>query len=120
MNLRQEAAFRLSRWLLDEDFRGRDVLPGAAMLPRVWKQGEYGEIALVPRGDAFDLYYGRDTMTNIVITRKAAIAIAKWLLFWWIRHSWCGLKHQLWNWATNCLLDDGEISRDRRTKTSAP
>jgi hypothetical protein len=38
-------------------------------------------------------------MTALSVSPRVALRLARWLLWWWIVHTWCGAKHALWNWA---------------------
>lgn len=80
--------------------------PGAGSAER-WHQADGMEILLVSRGDAFDLYVGRKNMYNLTLDPPTAVAIARWILRWWARKMWWGLKLKLWNWTL------GQIARKK-------
>ena len=83
--------------LVVKDVDGSLQPPGAGPAVRI-KEPNGGELTLIARGDAFDVYVGRRTITNFSVTPKAALRVARWLVWWWVRHAWCGLKPLLWRW----------------------
>ena len=90
----------LGRRLVWRDQAGKPHPPGAGSAIRILEP-DGGEIAAIARGDAFDLYFGRETFYNYSVTPKAAMRLAWWLVWWWVRHSWCGLRPRLWRWVQN-------------------
>lgn len=110
-------AYRVNRALLEQNERGQHVLPGANVAQR-WVQPDGTETTLISRGDAFDLYIGRRTIYNVTLSFGTAVAIAKWILSWWVRSTWCGIKHRLWYWSLGELLQEPETD-DGLEKTAA-
>lgn len=73
--------------------------PGGEPCAR-WVEPDGGEVAIVVRGDAADVYYGREEIRSLSITPATALRLAWFILWrWWVRAGWCGLRLRLWHWA---------------------
>jgi hypothetical protein len=70
----------------------------------VWKQEDGIQVTLVSRGDAFDLFIGKQTIYNVTVTPTVALAMARWLIAWWAFATLFGVKTWLWNWARGRLV----------------
>lgn len=108
MNFKSELAFRVCQWLLTKDWQGQSRVPGGACLPQTWTQSTGAVFGIAPRGDAFDLYLGKNPVHNVCLSRQDGVALGKWLVRWWVVHSWCGVKHWIWYRASAALLDGTE------------
>lgn len=91
----------LSEWmgkkLVVRDVDGTLQPPAAGPGLRL-KEPDDSEFTIIARGEAFDLYFGRRVITNVSITAKSAMKLAVWLVWWWVRHAWFGIKLRLWRW----------------------
>lgn len=94
----------LNRQLVTEDRQGHLAPPGAGAA-QVWRQSDGSEVALIARGDALDIYIGRERVVNLTLEPRTAVAMALWLLRWWRRTMWFGLKLRLWRWSQGKLLE---------------
>ena len=84
--------------------RGFAEPPGSGPMQR-WPQADGTEVALIAKGDAFDIYLGSKTgVYNLTLTPNVAVSMAWWLLMWWFRQ-WFGLKQVLWRWSLGKILD---------------
>lgn len=96
-------ALWVNRALIEEDKQGHVSPPGSGHAKR-WKQPDDSEVLLVSRGQAFDLYIGKERMYNLSITSKVAVSMAWWILVWWVNIMWFGLKGKLWNWSLHRIV----------------
>ena len=96
-------AYHLNRRLLTTDAAGRIVRPGGNA-QKQWKQPDRGDVTIIARGDAFDLYIGRKEVYNVTLSTRTARELGFWLARWWVITSWCGIKHRLWYWSLGVLL----------------
>lgn len=69
-----------------------------------WEEEDEREIAIVSRGDAFDVYFGRESVYAVSISVSAAMRIGRFLMWWWVWHSWFGIRTALWRWALRSKL----------------
>ena len=108
-------AFRLNRVLLGKDFAGQPARPGAGSGQR-WRQADGAETAIVAQGDAFDFYIGKgDTIHNVTLDNRTAVALMKWLLCWWVWRSWCGLRLKLWYWSLGVIMEPANEQKQQAT-----
>ena len=98
-------AHHLNRRLLETDAAGRFVRPGGAAQRR-WRQADRGDVTIIARGDAFDLYIGRKEVYNVTLSVRTAKELGFWLARWWVFATWCGFKHRLWYWSLGVLLEN--------------
>ncbi len=105
-------AHRLNRSLLENDSTGKIVRPGGNAQKR-WVQPDRGDVTIIARGDAFDLYIGRKDIYNVALSTRTARQLGFWLVRWWIIDTWCGLKHRLWYWSLGVLLVEPDESRTK-------
>ena len=89
---------RVARSLVVTDKDGSLLPPGAGPILRV-VEPDGSEFAVIARGDGFDVYFGRDVITNFSLTTRTALQLGVWIVHWWVRYAWCGLKLRLWWWA---------------------
>jgi len=93
----------LARWLVrllcTKDIKGQLRPPGSGMgLARYEPDGTH--VGVIARGDAVDLYYGKDMVSSMSITPRTALDVAWFLLWtWWVKATWCGLRSRLFTWA---------------------
>lgn len=107
-------AYRLNRSLLEIDAAGRPTRPGGAAHSR-WLQPDRGDVTIIARGDAFDLYIGRKTIYNVTLSTQTARELGFWLVRWWVFATWCGIKHRLWYWSLGVILENPDESRAQTT-----
>lgn len=91
--------------------------PGAAELFDQ-QQADGLRLALVARGDAFELYIGhqRDgAVTGYTVELPTVAKLARWLVWWWCWRAACGLRTRLWTWAT---VRVAELEAERRVKST--
>lgn len=80
--------------------------PGAGPGIRI-AEPDGGEVTLLARGDSFDLYIAtRKAVYNHSITPRAAVRIGWFLVWWWVRSSWFGLKLRMWRWVLASALKE--------------
>ena len=103
-------AHRLNRSLLETDSAGQTVRPGGRA-QKQWKQPDRGDVTIISRGDAFDLYIGRKDVYNVTLSTQVARELGFWLARWWVITTWCGIKHRLWYWSLGVLLENKDESR---------
>ncbi len=73
--------------------------PGGEPCAR-WVEPDGAEVAVVARGDAVDLYFGREDIQSASLTPGTAFRLAWFLLWrWGVCATWCGLRLRLWHWA---------------------
>ncbi len=63
------------------------------------------DVTIVARGEHFDLYFAKSTVINVPITVNAAMHLTRWLVWWWVRHAWFGLKLRIWRWVQNSAME---------------
>lgn len=85
---------------------GADVGPPGAGKAHVWGQADGSSVSIISRGDALDIYLGKKTMYNLTLEPRVAVAMAKWLLRWWVFTQWCGIKLILWHWTIRKSLEE--------------
>lgn len=101
-------AFWVNRKLVVQDKTGALNPPGFGAVHQ-WVQDDGTLVTLIARGDALDLYIGRDRMYNLTLEPNTAVSMALWLLRWWRRTMWFGLKLRLWNWSLGKILDGKKL-----------
>lgn len=79
--------------------------PGGNVLPKRWVQSDGSVVAIVSHGDAFDVYLGRKTVHTEMLTIPVALELSRWILRWWVVHSWCGIRHRIWIWAIGLIIE---------------
>jgi len=77
--------------------------PGAGSYRR-WIEPDQSELTIVARGDAFDVYFGRNEITTFSISPRVALGLARYFIWWWIKDTWCGMKLGLWWWSLRRIL----------------
>lgn len=100
-------AARISKGLVVQD--GPALRPPGARV--AWRHVERDgrELTVISRGDAIDIYYGRNSPVVFSITPRAALAFASFVLWrWWVRGTWCGFKLWLWDWSLRILMRPDE------------
>jgi hypothetical protein len=95
---------RIGKALVVRDVDGSLQPPGAGPGVRICEP-DGSEVTAIARGDSFDLYFGRKTVYNHSITPRAAMRLARFLVWWWVRHAWFGLKLVLWRWVLVSILE---------------
>ncbi len=77
--------------------------PGAGPALRL-EQPNGSEMSVIARGAGFDLYFGKREIVNFAITNDSAIRLGLWLTWWWVRHTWFGVKLRIWWWAVSAAV----------------
>lgn len=102
--LRIRVAKRLVIWLEEKDADGNTTPPGARTGFRE-REVDGRELAVLPRGDAVDLYFA--TKRDVVAFScdpTTALNLAVWILWhWWAKALWFGWKLVWWTWAMDVL-----------------
>jgi len=94
----------LARRLVVRDARGNR--PPGAGLARRWVEPDGDEIVVIAQGDGFDLVLKHPKNITIHgISVKTALALARFLVRWWVWSSWCGAKMRLWGWTQGRLVE---------------
>lgn len=90
---------RIARWLSVRDGAGT-LRPPGGRAGIVLDELDGRRLAVLSRGDALDVYQGRETIRVFGVSAATASKLA-WFLFWtwWVRGTWCGLKLRVWAWA---------------------
>jgi hypothetical protein len=91
--------FYVARALAERDKAGQVRAPGSTA-SFVVDEPNGSTTAVMPRGDAVDIYHGAKEILAFSTTPRNALRLAWFLLWtWWVCATWCGLKARLWNWA---------------------
>lgn len=94
----------VGRRLVVRDVDGSVQPPGAGPAIRL-REPDGSDVTAIARGDAFDLYFGKRTITNVPVTPRVMVKLALWVVWWWIRHDWCGMKRRLWAWVLTSTME---------------
>jgi hypothetical protein len=99
---------RVAGWLVvrlsDKDSEGDFHPPGSGVGIRL-REPDGREVAVISRGDGFDLYFaGREVYCMTLVPRNA-VRLAFWLVWWWIRHAWFGVRIWLWVRMLGVVID---------------
>jgi hypothetical protein len=63
------------------------------------------ELTCVARGDGFDLFIGKKPEHyRFGLTVSAVLELTRWIIWWWVRYTWCGLKLKLWAWVVRTRM----------------
>ena len=108
--MRQWSAYQINRRLISKNAAGHSVQPGGNVAKR-WVQPEGSDVAIIARGDAFDLYIGKKQIYNVTMSVQIAKELGFWLVKWWIFNAWCGVKLRLWYWSLGVLLEEPREQR---------
>lgn len=104
-------AERVGKVLVVRDVDGEVRPPGAGPAVRL-REPDGSDVVAVARGDQFDLYFGKSVVTNVPLTSRTAVRLGLFLVWWWARHAWFGLKPRLWRWVQDSRMErrwrDGE------------
>jgi hypothetical protein len=94
----------LQRRLARHDKHDRVWAPGGGYVRR-WRDADGVEVTLIAHGDTFDVYIGRMTIHNVTLSARTVVAVAVWVLLWWLLMCWAGVKLRLWTWALSKRYD---------------
>lgn len=72
------------------------MLPGARRGVAI-EETSGQHVALLDKGDSFDLFVGKTTIQPYSIETATALRLARFVVWWWIWRSWCGLRPWLWH-----------------------
>lgn len=97
-------ARRVNMWLLEESKEGL-VMPGASDAKR-WVEPDRGDFTVVTRGDYVDFYFGRREIVQVAVSTDTAVAMSRWLLRWYARRLWYGMKLRLWYWSLHLTMQE--------------
>jgi len=92
---------RLARWIAERLLEQRDGKPRAPGSSAIFRSTDVNgeELTLLSNGETFDVFQGRGRIHSFSIPSRTLIAVARFLLLWWARDMWFGLKPSLWRWA---------------------
>jgi hypothetical protein len=107
---------RLATWLITRRFRGQP--PGRRAVKLLEPNGD--SMVWAFDGDSIEVFY-RDVRRDAVIVRTAvtpanAVRLAKFILAWWARGLWWGLKLRLWMWAVRVRRENSAPEPVRRVE----
>jgi hypothetical protein len=98
-------ARRVNTALIVQDKDGLHM-PGHGEAQR-WAQSDGAELTAITRGDHVDLYFGRSgQLLQTAVTTETAVAFARWLLRWYARKLWYGVKLRLWYWSLRQVMTE--------------
>lgn len=94
--------------LLSYDVDGTVGPPGYGAARR-WVQPNGSEVLIVNRGPAVDMYVGKKNIMNFSFDAQVIFSIARWVLWLWVVHTWCGVKTWVWNLSLAHILKDRNV-----------
>lgn len=92
---------RFARWLAEkllETREGKLRAPGSsASFSEIEVNGT--SLTVLANGDSFDVFQGHGQIHSFSVSSRIVRRLVWFVIRWWIRDMWFGLKPRLWRWA---------------------